>query len=284
MRDGTRVLLWWSLTAALFLQEHRVYANLHKLNEVNVLLPYTPRADDADAKEAHRPASHILRAFPASGCFRWSSSRPEVATVTMLRDPKTEESCSSSDSDDAAEGTQKSDVTNWEPLPAGKCSSVARVTATSASDEKGSAMIVAEDADGNLLRCEVFVAAIHRLDILTTDRKIHVEEKEKIAVQAFDSLGNVFSNLDGLRFRWSPHPSDVLQVVPLGLTIAKRTAAQKRIEDAYVCVVWGGGGGAYILFVVCCLLFGGCCVNLSADLPFLWASPCRASPIILLQT
>lgn len=53
------------------------------------------------------------------------------------------------------------------------------------------------DGHQTLAMCEVFVDAIDRLEILTATRRINVKEKEKLSVQAFDKLGNVFTNIMG---------------------------------------------------------------------------------------
>lgn len=53
-----------------------------------------------------------------------------------------------------------------------------------------------------MLKCEVKVAKIFKLEILTTVKSLRVKDYQRLIAQAFDEEGNVFSSLEGLRFRW----------------------------------------------------------------------------------
>merc|ERR1712106_870227 len=122
-----------------------------KLNVPRVLLPY-----------ASTPPSFPL--LSESGCYTWSSTRPEVVQV-------------------------KPDLVG--------CSSSAVIQALGSSGIKGSAMVMAEDKDtGLLLRADVIVDKIHSLKIVT-------KTPEKFEVRAYDEHGNEFSTLKGLKFRWT---------------------------------------------------------------------------------
>lgn len=46
------------------------------------------------------------------------------------------------------------------------------------------------------------MAKIHKLEILTTVKSLRVKDYQRLIAQAFDEEGNVFSSLEGLRFRW----------------------------------------------------------------------------------
>ena len=53
------------------------------------------------------------------------------------------------------------------------------------------------------MRCESRVAKIHRVEILTKLRTIDAGDTEIFEVLGYDSEGNAFSTLEGVRFRWS---------------------------------------------------------------------------------
>eukprot|EP00090_Calanus_glacialis_P028973 TRINITY_DN4645_c0_g1_i5.p1 TRINITY_DN4645_c0_g1~~TRINITY_DN4645_c0_g1_i5.p1 ORF type:complete len:1790 (-),score=673.65 TRINITY_DN4645_c0_g1_i5:326-5671(-) len=130
-----------------------------KLNVPRVLLPY-----------AHTPPSFPL--LSESGCYSWSSTRPEVVQV-------------------------KPDAVG--------CSTSAVIQALGSSGVRGSAMVMAEDKDtGLLLRADVIVDKIHSLKIVTKTHELYLEETpEKFEVRAYDEHGNEFSTLKGLKFRWT---------------------------------------------------------------------------------
>ena len=56
---------------------------------------------------------------------------------------------------------------------------------------------------GNILRGDVFVNRINRIEITTTTRELLLgQSHELLNVIAFDDTGNLFSSLDGLVFDW----------------------------------------------------------------------------------
>ena len=55
---------------------------------------------------------------------------------------------------------------------------------------------------GNILRADVFVNRINRIEITTTTRELLGQSPELLDVIAFDDTGNLFSSLDGLVFDW----------------------------------------------------------------------------------
>lgn len=56
---------------------------------------------------------------------------------------------------------------------------------------------------GNILRADVFVNRINRIEITTTTRELLLgQSPELLDVIAFDDTGNLFSSLDGLVFVW----------------------------------------------------------------------------------
>ena len=56
---------------------------------------------------------------------------------------------------------------------------------------------------GNILRADVFVNRINRIEITTTTRELLLgQSPELLDGIAFDDTGNLFSSLDGLVFDW----------------------------------------------------------------------------------
>jgi nuclear pore complex protein Nup210 len=60
---------------------------------------------------------------------------------------------------------------------------------------------------GRLLKCEVYVDHIVRLDIATTTRTMYKGDVEMLEVYGFDQEGNQFSSLQGLEFEWTIRPN-----------------------------------------------------------------------------
>ncbi|RVE70662.1 hypothetical protein OJAV_G00067530 [Oryzias javanicus] len=110
------------------------------------------------------------------GCYKWSSTRPEVASI------------------------QASD----EDLSRG-CSRRAVVQALSTQPSRLTSIILAEDiVTGQVLRCDAIVDVINEIQIVSTTRELHLEDSPlELKIHALDSEGNTFSTLAGLVFDWS---------------------------------------------------------------------------------
>ena len=91
--------------------------------------------------------------------------------------------------------------------------------------------IYAEDEDNNRLQCEVQVATVESLQLLTNFRVLHVDDNEMVSLQAFDSEGNVFSSLEGLRFKWTAHPPGIVEVMPLTKSAVQVSSIRRDIEN-----------------------------------------------------
>jgi len=121
----------------------------------------------------HDPRVHfIVDAF--NGCFKWSVSREGVVDVKVL-DP-----CGNKVIVRAAPG-----------VPAGRQSVW---------------MIGEHMYSGRLLKCEVYVDHLVRLEIATTTRTMYKGDVEMLEVYGFDQEGNQFSSLQGLEFEWTIRP------------------------------------------------------------------------------
>ncbi|XP_049717905.1 nuclear pore membrane glycoprotein 210 [Elephas maximus indicus] len=134
-----------------------------KLNIPKVLLPFTR-------------ATRVNFTLEASeGCYRWSSTRPEVASIEPLS------------------------------LDEQQCSQKAVVQARLSQPTRLTSIIFAEDiTTGQVLRCDAIVDLIHGIQIVSTTRELYLEDSPlELKIQAMDSEGNTFSTLAGLVFDWT---------------------------------------------------------------------------------
>ncbi|XP_036388992.1 nuclear pore membrane glycoprotein 210 isoform X2 [Megalops cyprinoides] len=109
------------------------------------------------------------------GCYRWSSTRPEVASIEAV------------DVDDR------------------HCSQKAVLQARSTQPTRLTSIILAEDIlTGQVLRCDAIVDIISEIQIVSTTRELHLEDSPlELKIHALDSEGNTFSTLAGLVFDWT---------------------------------------------------------------------------------
>uniref|UniRef100_A0A8C5V2D1 Nucleoporin 210 n=1 Tax=Microcebus murinus TaxID=30608 RepID=A0A8C5V2D1_MICMU len=134
-----------------------------KLNIPKVLLPFTR-------------ATRVNFTLEASeGCYRWSSTRPEVASIEPLGPAEQQ------------------------------CSQQAVVQARLTQPARLTSIIFAEDiTSGQVLRCDAIVDLIHGIQIVSTTRELYLEDSPlELKIQALDSEGNTFSTLAGLVFDWT---------------------------------------------------------------------------------
>nr|XP_015203546.1 PREDICTED: nuclear pore membrane glycoprotein 210 [Lepisosteus oculatus] len=109
------------------------------------------------------------------GCYRWSSTRPEVASIDAV------------------------------DLDERQCSQRAILQARSSQLTRLTSIIIAEDVlTGQVLRCDAIVDVISEIQIVSTTRELHLEDSPlELRIHALDSEGNTFSTLAGLVFDWS---------------------------------------------------------------------------------
>ncbi|XP_067448776.1 nuclear pore membrane glycoprotein 210 [Thunnus thynnus] len=110
------------------------------------------------------------------GCYRWSSTRPEVASIQAV-------------DEESGRG----------------CSSKAVLQALSTQPSRLTSIILAEDVvTGQVLRCDAIVDIISEIQIVSTTRELHLEDSPlALTIHALDSEGNTFSTLAGLVFDWT---------------------------------------------------------------------------------
>ncbi|XP_076471495.1 nuclear pore membrane glycoprotein 210-like [Babylonia areolata] len=142
-----------------------------KLNAPKVLLPYYSSVIANFTLEVE----YSPEESQVANCYRWRSTRPEVAQVHLIN---------STD---------------------GECAAKARVSAISKTPHQMTTAILAENkVTKEILRCNVIVSEIVRLDIETTTRLLYLEDSpEELIARGYDSEGNIFSSLEGLQFEWS---------------------------------------------------------------------------------
>lgn len=135
-----------------------------KLNIPKVLLPFA------------RSTRINFTLETTEGCYRWSSTRPEVASIQAVD----------------------------EEIGRG-CSRKAVLQALSTQHSRLTSIILAEDVvTGQVLRCDAIVDIISEIQIVSTTRELHLEDSPlALKIHALDSEGNTFSTLAGLVFDWS---------------------------------------------------------------------------------
>ncbi|XP_062977318.1 nuclear pore membrane glycoprotein 210 [Elgaria multicarinata webbii] len=151
---------WASLALLLLLPFAAVPS---KLNIPKVLLPFTRSTTINFTLEA------------SEGCYRWSSTRPEVASIEAIEQDNQQ------------------------------CSQKAIVQARSSQVTRLTSIILAEDVlTGQVLRCDAIVDIIHDVHIVSTTKELYLEDSPlQLKIQALDSEGNTFSTLAGLAFEWT---------------------------------------------------------------------------------
>ncbi|XP_069952997.1 nuclear pore membrane glycoprotein 210, partial [Cherax quadricarinatus] len=133
------------------------------------------------------PSNFTLKVFEG-GCYRWSCSRTEVVRLYEVIEDE--------------------------------CANEVQVSAISRSPSRQTAIILAQDTgSGGILRCDVLVDTIHRLEIVTTTRELYVEEApEEFEVRAYDDQGNEFTTLEGIEMIW-----DLQTLADRGSVVAAQT-------------------------------------------------------------
>ncbi|XP_040262784.1 nuclear pore membrane glycoprotein 210 [Bufo bufo] len=134
-----------------------------KLNIPKVLLPFT------------RGTRINFTLEVTEGCYKWSSTRPEVASIEHVN------------------------------IDDGQCSQRAMVQARATHPTRLTSIIFAEDIyTGQVLRCDAIVDIVHDIQIISTTRELYLEDSPlKLKIQALDSEGNTFSTLAGMGFEWT---------------------------------------------------------------------------------
>ncbi|KAJ8016202.1 hypothetical protein DPEC_G00004740 [Dallia pectoralis] len=112
----------------------------------------------------------------SEGCYRWSSTRPEVASIEAVEQDNSRQ-----------------------------CSQMAVLQARSTQPSRLTSIILAEDVvTGQVLRCDAIVDIVSEIQIVSTTRELHLEDSPlELKIHALDSEGNTFSTLASLVFDWT---------------------------------------------------------------------------------
>lgn len=142
-----------------------------KLNERRILLPYNSGV----------ATNFTLEALKGNSCYKWSSSRPDVASIKHLDSPS--------------------------------CSKKAIVTVVSSAAKRQSTVVTAHDLNTNLkIRCDVEIGVINRILIATTTREIvYGELPETIKAIAFNDKNDTFTSIGGVQLDWTISPLDIIR-------------------------------------------------------------------------
>jgi len=171
----TKLKLGFTLIAFLF---YASQIEAYKLNVPKVLLPFHSTKlitflleADGETDTSNHHEDNL--------CFVWSSSRPDIVTITPIYD-------------------SSSKKTN-------ECSNKAIVAAVSKHPQRLTSIILAKETKTDkLIRCDVIVDRIHKIRIKHTTTHLYLEDSpESFTAEALDSESNTFSSLDGLPFEWS---------------------------------------------------------------------------------
>ncbi|KAH3764385.1 nuclear pore membrane glycoprotein 210 [Pelomyxa schiedti] len=160
------VVLWHAISISC--------GEVPSISAVNILLPFGTEGGPNIA-------------FPlqvSGGCFTWSTDNPMVATVQPLKTHREKQlTCV-----DSVSVISKK-------LPVGDIQNI---------HHRHSTWVTAEDQlSDSILRCEVSVDDIHRLDIATTTRILYKGLVQVVSLTGFDSSNNHFSTLEGILFDWT---------------------------------------------------------------------------------
>lgn len=150
-----------------------------KINKRRLLLPYNSGV----------PTNYTLEILNTdNGCYTWTSSRSEVASVEPIYDDLTN--------------------SNKDTQQFKRCSTKALVTVNSKVKKRLSTIVLAQDTlSSNLFRADVEVDVIKYIEILTTTKEIALEDiPDVIEVSAKDAKNDTFTSLGGVEFEWKLSP------------------------------------------------------------------------------
>lgn len=142
-----------------------------KINERRILLPYNSGI----------PTNFTLITSGETSCYKWSSSRPDIASV--------------------------------KPIENDSCSKRAIVTVVSTVPKRQSTIITAHEQKTNLqIRCDVEIDVIKKIVIQTTTKEIvYGELPETIKIYAYSGKNDMFTSIGGISFDWNLNPSDIVR-------------------------------------------------------------------------
>ena len=121
-----------------------------------------------------------------------------------------------------------------DPPPQAHCSSVVQLVPAE-SVGVASTKVLAIDGDETLV-CDVFLAPLRSLHVLTTTRTIVVDDLHVLNAQAFDDAGNVFTGLPGLRLKWDFSTGNALGAKALVNLLSVDETSVTHLEEKYASI------------------------------------------------
>eukprot|EP00915_Cephaloidophora_sp_WS-2016_P002576 GHVH01003457.1.p1 GENE.GHVH01003457.1~~GHVH01003457.1.p1 ORF type:complete len:2074 (-),score=269.05 GHVH01003457.1:99-6320(-) len=205
-------------------------ALLHKkqLSAVGKLLPWTQPSQVLNDRRVvlgsnlDGGSATTLDAY--GGCFHWRSSRPDVIEIGNVDT----EGHPMDWSYPRGPNLQSTEPDGCTPRVALYTSQIQEM----ADDERERAVVTAVDViSGSELRAEVHVTKIRRIELETSMRSINVGATEALQVRAYDSQGNVFSSLEGVRFTWAVTNQKILRSLALDSYVYRTSPIRRSLQD-----------------------------------------------------
>ena len=150
--------------------------NSYKLNVPKILLPFYSSKITNFTLEA----KHDLEPGTDDLCFVWSSSRPDLVSITPIYEKRNVK------------------------FNGYDCSHRAVVSALSKHSQRMTSIIFAKEIiTDKIIRCDVIVDRIHSIRIKHTTTHLYLEDSpESLTAVAVDFEMNTFTSIDGLAFEW----------------------------------------------------------------------------------
>lgn len=83
------------------------------------------------------------------------------------------------------------------------CGSPPRICVSITSwSESNSIFVFSNVASQTVLTAQIKIAKIQKIEIFSRFRLVNTRDRAHLEVRAYDEEGNVFSSLDGFRFKW----------------------------------------------------------------------------------
>ena len=101
------------------------------------------------------------------------------------------------------------------------------------ADTRNAWITAAEIGTGEQAMCEVFVAQIRELEVLTNTRVVHAGDRVTLSIQGYDAHHNVFNTLSGLPFVWMNEADHIVRRVSLiesGVAFSAQDSASLVVE------------------------------------------------------
>ena len=190
------------------------YCARRRISDVYLLLPQT----------MHAPSSkHVQYKIQAyEGCYQWSTANSKIVALSQVPGPILvfDPDSPYPSSERSSEGMTCFPEAVLKPISTVESPPVTLITATD---------LLNQDS----LKCEVKLSKIRKLEILTTVKSFRVQDYQTLIAQAYDEEGNVFSSLEGLRFKWQiVNGNEAMGIPRLKDSLVTSSEARREIENS----------------------------------------------------